>query len=315
MYIVVYNFYIANQLTLDLVIARATAFGLLGTNLSAINTQIAGQSANTTGVTQDKTALRNTLNNITVTLLASAKVWAVVTENNTLAAEFDYSLSEIQEIKDDTMQGFCDHRIELVTDNLAALADYGIDNNAVTAWQDALDAFVAKVESPREAINTRHLHTANLKTLFKSTGKLFRDRLDPLMLVFKTTDPDLYAAYQQARIIIERGSTPSQPTPPPSDTIEILAYTYDDETELPLAGVIFKALNPPSGIPISAVSDDTGHLILSINGFTPAQTVTLQFEITRSDYDTITGELEMTSGTRYSLEIPMTPTPVPPPEA
>lgn len=314
MYILVNDFYLDNQVTLDLVLARATAFGLLGTNLTAINAQVAGQSTNTTGVTQDKAALRNTLDNITVTVLSSAKVWANVTENNTLAAEFNYSLSDIQEIKDDTMQGFCDFRIQLVTDNLAALADYGIDNNAVTAWQDALDAFVNKVGSPRQAINTRHLHTANLKAIFKATGKLFRDRLDPLMLIFKTTDPELYAAYQQARIVIDRKGKGTGSNTVPANTIEIGAYIYNSETELPIVNALFKVLNPPTADPATATTDEEGKLTLRVSGYMLQQTVMVEVEISATDFETILGQMEMTAGNAYSFDISMMPIPLPVPE-
>ena len=172
MYIVVNDFYTDHQAAIDPVPARATAFGQLATNITTINTLVAGQSANTTGVAKDKSDLRDALDNITLATLASARAWALSEDNNTLAQEFNYPLSEIQKIKDDTMQGFCDHRIALINDNLAAMADFGIDAASITVWQTALDSYTSVLETPREAINARHLNTVGLKDAFSETSTL-----------------------------------------------------------------------------------------------------------------------------------------------
>ena len=76
MYLVVQDFYESNQATIDTVPARASAFAQLVTNITDINKEVAGQSTNTTGVAQDKSALRDTLDNIAATALATAKAWA-----------------------------------------------------------------------------------------------------------------------------------------------------------------------------------------------------------------------------------------------
>ncbi|HAP70335.1 MAG TPA: hypothetical protein DCR04_11535 [Flavobacteriales bacterium] len=256
MYIVVSGFYALHQTIIDVVPARTAAFATLAANIAIINKEIAGQSSNTTGVTQDKTAARDTLNTTTIELLSPAKAWAVFEKNNTLAAEFDYSLSEIQAIKDDTMQGFCMHRLQLINDNITAMADFGIDPALLVSWQAAIDAYTAILESPREAINSRHLKTLHLKILFKETSALLRNQLDPLMVPFKNVEPQIYYGYKQARMIINRGGSAPNPNPKP-DTATLFGRVTNEAEGIPIAGaVISMSSSPISGVTIT--SDENG---------------------------------------------------------
>lgn len=243
MYLVVSDFYAENQPVIDTVPALATALGQLNTNIAAINAEVAGQSTNTTGVAQDKTALRNTLDNAALSVMQPAKAWALSVGNNTLAVEFDYSLTDLQRIKDDTMEGFCTYRIGLVNDNLASMADFGVLPANVAEWQSALDAYIAAVASPREAVNTRHLHTENLKTLFSETGQLFVSQLDPLMVPFKTTDPSLYNGYKQARIVINRKGR-SGGTEPGIDPAAVFGVVTDEMGGFVIANAIVNLSDP-----------------------------------------------------------------------
>ena len=305
MFLVVQGFYESNQAVLDAVAARATAFAQLGTNITAINTEIAGQSTNPTGVAQDKTALRNTLDNITATTLASAKAWALANGNNTLAAEFDYPISEIQRIKDDTVQGFCDLRIGLVNDNLAAMVDYGIDAATITAWQTALDNYVAVLESPREAINTRHLHTVNLETLFGQTSALFTQQLDPLMLVFKTTDPQIYLGYQQARIIINRTGGGTTPTSP--NTIIIKGNVSDATLGTAIEGATVTLIVPASGTTDPATTDADGNYTIEITDVPDDGTYSGSLEASAPDYELSSQPIDISAGNTYEIDFILTP--------
>lgn len=304
MYLVVQDFYEDNQATIDLVLARANAFGQLGTNISAINTAIGGQSSNTTGVAQDKAALRDTLDNIAAVTLASAKAWALANNNNTLAAEFAYPISEIQAVKDDTMQGFCNHRIGLINDNIATMADYGIDAAAVQAWQDALAAYVAMLESPREAINTRHLHTEALKTLFSNTGKLFKNQLDPLMMVFKLSDPEFYSAYKQARIIIDRGGSGSNTVP--ANTIRISGTTSSVDTEEAIEATITLTPND-GGDPVVTTTDENGVFEMEFTDVETGTTFGGTLEAAAVGFESSSTPIEVEAGNSYVFDFTLTP--------
>lgn len=204
MYVVVLDHYAANQTTIDAVVARANAYAGLTTRVTGIRTLIASQSGNIEGVTQDKAALRLNLDTITIGIFLPALVWARANGNATLAAEFNYTLSDIQKVKDDTIASFCNHRYALVSANIATMADYGITPTMLTAWATAISAYEAIIGTPRAARVAKSVYTSSLSNLFRETNALIKDTLDPLMITFRTSDPDLYNGYRRARIIIDR---------------------------------------------------------------------------------------------------------------
>ena len=303
MYLIVQDLYIANQPVIDTVVARTTAFTQLKTNIVAINKEIAGQSTRAVGVAQDKSALRNTLNNTVMSVLSPARAWALSISNNTLAAEFDYTISEIQRIKDDTIEGFCTYRIALVNDNLAAMSDFGIGAPEVAPWQADLDAYTSIVETPREAINARHLHTQNLKTLFLQTAELFNTQLDPLMVVFKTSDPELYSAYKQARMIIDRGSNPGKPKPTTATATLFGVITNMAEGTAIVGAKIF---TDPTATPILSGPDGS----YSIGGLTTGERTV---RIEADNFITFETSLTLEANAVYELNAQLQPSlpPVP----
>jgi hypothetical protein len=222
MFTVTRDFYIANQTVIDLIPARTTAFTLLGTNITAINAIVASQSSNISGVTTDKKVLRNNLDTLSIGIFAPALVWAKINQNNTLAAEFDYTLNDIQKVKDDSIVAFLTHRYSLINPPVPSIADYGITPALLTAWQAAMTAFQPIIATPRSARVSKKVYTSQLSNLFQATNVHLRDTLDNLMLPFRTQNRDLYLGYRSSRIIIDRrGPGTSTPTTPPTPTVNI----------------------------------------------------------------------------------------------
>lgn len=306
MLLVLRDYYNAHKPAIDAVPILALNFPKIATNIAVINSNLAGQSANIKGVAQTKTNLRTNLNELTFNILNIARAWAVAEENATLAEEFYVTDSGLKKIKDDTMAAYCTHRYELVNDNLLAMADYGITAATMSTWQDAITDYDGAVATPREAVNTKSTHTDNLKTVFDDTMKLLKENIDPVMLNFKTSDVALYNGYVKARIIIDRKG-PGSGTVVPSTIIELGIYTYDVNTEVPLAGVVFRVLNAPEGGTLSVTTDEEGLAALKVMGFSPNADATLEMEAEADGYETLSGTLDFTAGNFYSVDIPMVP--------
>jgi uncharacterized protein (UPF0297 family) len=83
------------------------------------------------------------------------------------------------------------------------LQEYGIDETAIKALDEAITAFEQVINKPHAAISERKLHTGNLKQLFAETDSTLYDRLDKLVTLFKTSDPDFYTLYKNARNVID----------------------------------------------------------------------------------------------------------------
>jgi hypothetical protein len=76
--------------------------------------------------------------------------------------------------------------------------------------------------APRTAIAGRAGETGTLPEEISGTTSLLRNRLDKLMTKFKKSQPEFYAGYRSARVIVDRGGsggpTPPAPTPPATPT-------------------------------------------------------------------------------------------------
>jgi hypothetical protein len=55
------------------------------------------------------------------------------------------------------------------------------------------------------------VYTGNIKQLFAETDSTLYDRLDRLVTLFKTSSPDFYALYKNARNIIDTAKRSRKP--------------------------------------------------------------------------------------------------------
>lgn len=266
--LVLRDFYTTNQAAIDVVPVLAVNFPQIAANIAVINIHVAGQSANIKGVAQAKSNLRSNLNELTFNILGIARAWAVAEDNAALAEEFKVTESGLEKIKDDTIAAYCTHRYTLVNDNLAAMADYGLSALLMTAWQDAISDYETAVATPREAINARSSHTGSLKTVIDETIKLLKENIDPVMLIFKTSDPALYNAYTKARIVIERKGSGGGGSTNPSGEAKLSGQATDANTLTPLDDVTVSIARLATGeAPIVVQTDMEGKY--SFEGLAP----------------------------------------------
>jgi hypothetical protein len=91
---------------------------------------------------------------------------------------------------------------DLVHQNAAELADYGIDQSEITALGNLIEAYRAVITKPMDAIGERKQKTTNIVQLLAALDSALYDRLDKLMVLFKHTVPEFYSEYRTARNII-----------------------------------------------------------------------------------------------------------------
>ena len=305
MLLVLKDFYTANQPAIDAIPILALNFPQVATNIAAINIHVAGQSANIKGVAQNKTNLRTNLNELTFNILGIARAWALAENNPTLAEEFKVTESGLEKIKDDTIAAYCTHRYDLVNANVVAMADYGLTPALMTTWQGAITDYENAVASPREALNTRSSHTGNLKTVIDDTLKLLKDNIDPVMLNFKTTDPELYNGYKQARIVIDRKGPGSGTGPTPPTDAKLSGQIIDANTLSPMFEVAV-TLTPTTASqpPITVLTDMDGRY--SIENITPGG---FDFLAERVGYASVTNSGTLTAGENAIFDFQMHPMP------
>ena len=97
----------------------------------------------------------------------------------------------------------------------AALANYGVTAEKLDDLEDALDHYSEKIGSPRTATVKRRVRTLSLEELFDKL-RTVHSRMDRLAVVFRSSAPDFLAAYETARVIIDRPATREEDEEPPA---------------------------------------------------------------------------------------------------
>lgn len=98
-------------------------------------------------------------------------------------------------------------KIDLIIDraqtNVSALSDFGIGGQDVSALQTLRSELDTHLLNPRKAISTRKGLNAEIITLSKEIDFLLSDGIDRLMFVLKSDHPPFFAAYTEARYVID----------------------------------------------------------------------------------------------------------------
>ena len=135
------------------------------------------------------------------------------------AGQTEFTPSQLDKMSADDLERVGKRVSGLVTANLAALADFNITQTDGQGL-DGMTAQFDKVKTgPRTAIAKRAGQTRTLPPAVKSVVSLLRNHLDKEMLMFKKSNPEFYAGYLSARVVIDRhgkGSTTPTPAPAPA---------------------------------------------------------------------------------------------------
>lgn len=98
-------------------------------------------------------------------------------------------------------------RLDLIiakaTENLGDLAPYAIDQTVLDELIATRDELNTLLTSPRQAIVSRKTTTAQLTVLSRDINNLIKLRIDNLMEMIKFEHPDFFAAYKNARVVVD----------------------------------------------------------------------------------------------------------------
>lgn len=83
------------------------------------------------------------------------------------------------------------------------LADYDVTAAELTGLAKEIAEASASLDAPRAATGTRKSATTRLPAAFRAMDELLKERIDPLALKLKPTQPAFYANYLAARVIVD----------------------------------------------------------------------------------------------------------------
>ncbi len=205
MYYVVKNTCEKYQATWTANAVFAATYNLWVAKIPLIEQNRDAQTLETTGITTDKTAKRNSMTEKTLFMINRLQSYANVVNNPELLESIKYSASDLKKSRDTDVIGICNTVLAKANANAAAIVTYGVTAAMITELQAAITAYSATLAKPKAAKSQTKTATENLTKLFKEADELLVKRLDLDIELFKTTKPDFYSQYKTARIIIPTG--------------------------------------------------------------------------------------------------------------
>jgi hypothetical protein len=199
-------------------IAFTAAFAIFALKITLLSSSETAVSKKTKGVAMDKGTLKQILCQTAADLAALVFAYANRTKNETLKQQVNYAKSDIEKIKDDLIVPTCNNIKKAATDNLAALADYGVTTAMVTALQTNIDNYNGAVPKPKLVKANKTTETANIKTTIKDIDNVLVNEMDKLVVGFKTANPNFVSDYKNLRVIIDPNSASDKKNKPTGDT-------------------------------------------------------------------------------------------------
>ena len=173
------------------------------------------------GQTDQKEAAREKLTDKTMSLSSVLAAMAERTTTEVLLAKVDFSKSDFERLRENEQVSKANEIALLTEENLEALASSGITDADITELKELSTNFEQYLPLKRVSVSERKAANSLIKVEFRAANRLLKKRIDRMLVRYETTNPDFYASYQNARLIVDYGirheheeETPSEPAQP-----------------------------------------------------------------------------------------------------
>jgi hypothetical protein len=174
-------------------------------NQQVANIQSATQQqteTNPKGTTKDKSVAIDRIVELGIKVANSIYVYAFDTQNNSLLQKANVNKSMFYNIHDRATLTLVRIIAAEAKKCSEALLEYGISDTDITNLDAAIAQFERLIDAPSGVIGERKMYTENLRTLFVTADSIIYDKLDKLIRLFKTSSPDFFALYSNARNVV-----------------------------------------------------------------------------------------------------------------
>jgi hypothetical protein len=215
-------------------------------HISVLNASDMAQKTITKGITETKKQAKLTMANAAMVIAKAGKAYASATNNLTLAANFNYSLSDIKEARDTDADDICQNIHDALQPFIASTSAYGANAASQTALQNAINAFSGLIGKPRSQQTIIINATLTIAQHFDAANALLKDQLDPIMAQYKTVNAPFYNQYNAARVIVDIGK---------HHTVILRGFIYNSTTSIPIENATVKITGSSAN---EKITDATG---------------------------------------------------------
>lgn len=195
--------------------AAVDTLGELDAVIEAIGIKVGKQKTPTGGAAGEKENVRQDYEAKILEIGDQLSSIAAAAKDADMAAQVEFSKAGLGKLPAEDLLTTGKRVSKLAKVNMPALTDHLITAVDVQKLDDLTKDFDEVKNKPRTTIAGRAGETATLPDLLTAGTDLLRDRLDKQMTKFRLTNPEFYAGYQSARVVVDRGGS-GPPTPPTS---------------------------------------------------------------------------------------------------
>src|SRR3990172_10620292 len=254
MYLTLQKFFNDNASVWYTIVAYVTGKNSFDTKILSIQSIIAPQSQNNTGVAQDKAAKKAILIPLALNVSSALQSYAALNSNNTLFQQMKFTKSSLESLKDTELTAKTQFIHSTASGLPANISDVGVTPAVLLTLQGAINDYSGTVPTPTSAKNAKAVLTKNLKKLFTEAEVIRKKVLNKLTVQFQTSNPDFFSGYNEASKIIDLGKT----------TTKLRGTVKDNSADKnPIVGAIIKLLTTT----FQAVTNEDGKY--SITKITP----------------------------------------------
>ncbi len=166
----------------------------------------------------------------------------------------DLYWKDLNEVGGDKLLDTCTELHRLATTLLDRLADYGVTTASLAGFKQLVDGFAAMLSAPRASISARAAIRTEMETIISDIRSLLTNKMDVAFTIVKTSEPEFFDAYTNARVIVDRHGK-RRPSSPEGETQGMVSGTLTDSvTAEPIADAIVQM----EGIPEATTTDEDG---------------------------------------------------------
>jgi tryptophan synthase alpha subunit len=172
--------------------------------IDAIRAEELKQSAQTTGITENKRVARREMCSAAAIVGGAVAAWADMQNNHELFQAVDFSAPDLMHKSEEDCHATCTTIWQAGVANLTAVADgQSLAQADLTDLKTKVDAFKTLLTKPRQARSNMKSATDILPEKIDAADRICERQLDRLMERFKESNRDFYGAYKVARVIVD----------------------------------------------------------------------------------------------------------------
>jgi hypothetical protein len=196
----------ANQTFIATSVAFLASFNIFIAKLASLFTTESSAQKQTKGVALDKESLKAILIQAAYDLASVVFAYANKAKNETLKQTVNFSITDLDRLKDEFIVPVCANIKTAATANLAALADYGVTAANLTALQTSMDNYAGATPKPRLAKTQKTTDNINVKAVMKEIDDILKNEMDKTVVVFRAANPNFVTKYTEVRKIVDPGT-------------------------------------------------------------------------------------------------------------